>query len=407
MPLSDTSVRNAKPEPKPYKLSDERGMFLLVNPSGSKWWRLKYRIDGKEKLLSLGVYPDVSLKVARARRDEARKLIADGIDPSLTRQVQKAAKTERAANSFEAVAREWFAKFSPEWAISHSSKILRRMEKDMFPWIGARPIADITARELLAVLRRMEGRGAVETAHRARQTCGQVFRYAIATGRADRDVAADLRGALQPAIATHHASITEPKAIGALLRDLAAYQGAPVTKAALQLAPLVFLRPGELRRAEWAEIDLDGAEWRIAAAKMKARVQHIVPLSKQAVRILRELHPLTGEGRNVFPGVRTNDRPMSENTVNAALRRLGYTNDEMTGHGFRSMASTLLNENGWNRDAIERQLAHGERDAVRAAYNYAEFLPERRKMMQWWADYLTNLAKGGDVIPMKRGNKAA
>ena len=407
MPLSDTSVRNAKPEPKPYKLSDERGMFLLVNPSGSKWWRLKYRIDGKEKLLSLGVYPDVSLKVARARRDEARKLIADGIDPSLTRQVQKAVRTERAANSFEAVAREWFAKFSPEWAISHSSKILRRMEKDMFPWIGVRPIADITARELLAVLRRMEGRGAVETAHRARQTCGQVFRYAIATGRADRDVAADLHGALQPAITTHHASITEPKAIGALLRDLAAYQGAPVTKAALQLAPLVFLRPGELRRAEWAEIDLDGAEWRIAAAKMKARVQHIVPLSKQAVRILRELHPLTGEGRYVFPGVRTSDRPMSENTVNAALRRLGYTNDEMTGHGFRSMASTLLNENGWNRDAIERQLAHGERDAVRAAYNYAEFLPERRKMMQWWADYLTNLAKGGDVIPMKRGNKAA
>lgn len=407
MPLTDTTAKSAKPKTKPYKLSDERGMFLLVSPNGSKWWRLKYRIDGKEKLLSLGVYPDVGLKDARARRDAARKQIADGIDPSLTRQVQKATKAERAANSFESVAREWHTKFSPEWADSHSTKILRRLENDVFPWLGARPITEIDARELLGVLRRIEGRGAIETAHRARESCGQIFRYAIATARAERDIAADLRGALQPSIAKHHASITDPKAIGALLRDLMAYKGSPVTKAALQLAPLVFLRPGELRHAEWTEIDFDKAEWRIAANKMKARVQHIVPLSKQAVSALRELRPITGEGRYAFPSVRTPDRPMSENTVNAALRRLGYASDEMTGHGFRSMASTLLNENGWNRDAIERQLAHGERDAVRAAYNYAEFLPERRKMMQWWADYLDNLAKGAEVIPIKKGGKAA
>lgn len=407
MPLTDTTAKSAKPAAKPYKLSDERGMFLLVNPNGAKWWRLKYRIDGKEKLLSLGVYPDVGLKDARARRDEARKQIAEGIDPSITRRVHKAAKTERAANSFESIAREWHAKFSPEWAESHSSKILRRLENDVFHWIGKRPIAEIKASELLGVLRRIEGRGAIETAHRARETCGQIFRYAIATARAEHDVAADLRGALQPSVATHHASITEPKAIGALLRDLTAYKGSPVTKAALQLAPLVFLRPGELRHAEWTEIDLDKAEWRIAADKMKARVPHIVPLSKQAVGVLRELRPITGEGRYAFPSVRTPDRPMSENTVNAALRRLGYERDEMTGHGFRSMASTLLNENNWNRDAIERQLAHGERDAVRAAYNYAEFLPERRKMMQWWADYLGNLAKGADVIPLRKRGKAA
>jgi len=407
MPLTDTDIKGAQIKAKPYKLADERGMFLLVSPNGSKWWRLKYRIDGKEKLLSLGVYPDVTLKHARARREEARKQIADGIDPSIARQVQKAAKAERAANSFESVAREWHAKFSPKWADSHSGKILRRLEKDLFPWIGARPIADIVARELLGVLRRIEERSAFETAHRARESCGQIFRYAIATGRAERDVAADLRGALQPSVATHHASITEPKAIGALLRDLAAYKGSPVTKAALQLAPLVFLRPGELRRAEWTEIDLDKAEWRIAADKMKAKVQHIVPLSDQAVSVLRELRPITGEGRYAFPSVRTSDRSMSENTVNAALRRLGYGSDEMTGHGFRSMASTLLNEHGWNRDAIERQLAHGERDAVRAAYNYAEFLPERRKMMQWWADYLGKLAAGAEVIALKKGGKAA
>jgi integrase len=415
MPLTETAIKQpkliekAKEKGKPYKLADERGLFLLVSPNGSKWWRLKYRIDGKEKLLSLGVYPDVGLKDARERRDEARKQIADGIDPSLMRQAHKAAKLERATNSFEAVSREWHAKCSPSWSEGYSSKRLRILENDVFPWLGARPIAEIKAVELLNVLRRIEGRGAIEVAHRVRATCGRIFRYAIATQRAERDWAADLRGpdVLKSVKVKHHASFKEPKEIGPFLRDLAAYKGSPVTKAALQLAPLVFLRPGELRHAEWSEIDLDNAEWRIAAEKMKGKNPHIVPLSTQSVSVLRELRPITGEGRYAFPSVRTLDRPMSENTVNAALRRLGYERDEMTGHGFRSMASTLLNENGWNRDAIERQLAHKERNEVRDAYNAAKYLPERRKMMQWWADYLDKLAAGAEIIPLKKGGKAA
>lgn len=408
MALTDTGARSAKPKAKPYKLADERGMFLLVNPTGAKWWRLKYRIDGREKLLSLGVYPEVGLKDARTKRDAARKLIEGGIDPSLNRQVQKAARIERAENSFETVAREWYAKKSPKWAESHASKVLTRLEQDVFPWIGGRPIADVAAPELLATLRRIETRGAIETAHRAHQSCGQIFRYAVATGRADRDISGDLRGALQPVVSTHHASITDPKEIGALMRAIEGYSGNLVTKCAIRLAPLVFLRPGELRNAEWAEIDMDKGEWRIPAEKMKSRAPHIVPLSKQAAAILLELKPLTGEGRRVFPGERSIERPMSENTVNAALRRMGYTSQQMTGHGFRSMASTLLNEHGWHRDAIERQLAHGERDEVRAAYNYAEHMPERRKMMQWWADHLAALAAGGKVIPLgrKRGKAA-
>ncbi len=407
MALTDTSARSAKPKAKPYKLADGRGMFLLVNPNGAKWWRLKYRIDGREKLLSLGVYPEVGLKDARQKRDAARKLIEGGVDPSLNRQIQKAARIERAENSFETVAREWFAKKSPKWAQSHSGKVLTRLEKDIFPWIGGRPIADVTAPELLASLRRIETRGAIETAHRAHQSCGQIFRYAIATGRAERDISGDLRGALQPVVSRHHASITDPKEIGALMRAIAGYSGNLVTKCAIRLAPLVFLRPGELRNAEWAEIDLDKGEWRIPAEKMKSRAPHIVPLSKQANAILTELKPLTGEGRRVFPGERSIERPMSENTITAALRRMGYTSTQMTGHGFRSMASTLLNEHGWHRDAIERQLAHGERDEVRAAYNYAEHLPDRRKMMQWWADHLDALTAGGKVLPLGRKRSKA
>ena len=407
MALTDTSARNAKPKAQPYKLADERGMFLLVSPNGAKWWRLKYRFDGKEKLLSLGVYPDVGLKAAREKRDAARKLLAAGVDPSVNRKVQKAARIERAENSFEVVAREWYSKLSTKWAASHAAKVLTRLEKDIFPWIGGRAIADVAAPELLSALRRIESRGAIETAHRAHQSCGQIFRYAIATGRAERDPSADLRGALQPVISTHHASITDPKEIGALLRAVDGYAGSFVTRCALRLAPLVFLRPGELRHAEWTEIDFEKSEWRIPAEKMKARVPHVVPLSTQAAAILAEVQPLTGEGRFVFPGVRAIGRPMSENTVNAALRRMGYTNAQMTGHGFRSMASTLLNEHGWNRDAIERQLAHGERDEVRAAYNYAEFLPERRKMMQWWADHLAALAVGGKVLPLGRKESKA
>lgn len=397
MPLTDTTARNAKPGSKAVRLFDGGGLYLEVAPSGGKWWRLKYRHGGKEKRLSLGVYPETPLKDARARRDEARKLLANGIDPSAARKAAKHATAENAGNSFEAVAREWYAKFAPGWVPSHGVRIIRRFERDVFPWIGARPVAEINAPELLATLRRIENRGAIETAHRAMQNCGQVFRYAVATGRAQRDPSGDLRGAIPPAKETHHASITDPKAIGALLRAIGGYDGSPITKAALELAPLTFVRPGELRNAEWTEFDLDGAEWRIPAERMKMRAPHIVPLSAQAVEILRELQPLTGRGRYVFPGARTNGRPMSENTVNAALRRLGYASDEMTGHGFRSMASTLLNEAGWNRDAIERQLAHAERDQVRAAYNYAEHLPERKRMMQAWADYLDGLRIGGNV----------
>lgn len=402
MSLTDVAVRTAKSTDKPTKLSDEKGLFLLINPNGSKYWRLKYRFAGKEKLLALGVYPDVTLAEARSRRDQARKLLANGIDPGVVKQQAKYAVKQAAKNSFEAVAREWIAKQSPHWAESHTTKILRRFEQNVFPWIGSRPINEITATEILTVLQRVENRGAIDTAHRVMQNCGQVFRYAVVCGKASRNPAVDLRGALTPAKEKHHASITDPKLIGGLLWSLEGYQGSFVTQCALCLAPLVFVRPGELRKAEWAEFDLDAAEWRIPAERMKMREQHIVPLSTQAVAILRELHALTGDGRFVFPGARTNGRPMSENTVNAALRRLGYTKDEMTGHGFRSMASTILNEQGWHRDAIERQLAHAEHNAVRAAYNYAEHLPERRKMMQAWADYLDGLASGAKVVPIKQ-----
>lgn len=344
------------------------------------------------------MYPDVSLKVARERRDDMRKQLANGIDPSVKRRAEKAA----GADSFEAVAREWFEKFSANWAETHSNKIIRRLEKDVFPWLGSRPVGQITPPDLLACLRRIEARGALDTAHRAHQNCGQILRYAIATGRAERDPAADLRGALPPVNGGHFASITDPAGIGALLRALDGYEGTLVARCALRFAPLVFVRPGELRKAEWSEFDLGNAEWRIPAERMKARVLHIVPLSAQAVAIMRELEPLTGSGRYVFTSLRTSSRPMSENTINAALRRLGYSGDQMTGHGFRSMASTLLNEQGWNRDAIERQLAHGERDEVRAAYNYAQHLPERRKMMQSWADYLDGLRTGADIVPFKK-----
>lgn len=406
MPLTDTAIKNAKPSAKPVKLSDEKGLFLLVAPAGGKWWRLKYRFESKEKLLSLGIYPEVSLKNARQRRDDARKLLANGVDPGSIKKAQKAAKTALAANSFEIVAREWFDKHAPNWKENHSSKIIRRLEVDLFPWLGVCPVGEITAPDLLAAIRRIESRGALETAHRALANCGQVFRYAVATGRAQRDTAADLRGSLPPVKEKHHASITDPKAIGELLRDIEGYQGAFITRCALRLAPLVFLRPGELRKAEWAEIDLDKAEWRIPAARMKMNAVHIVPLSTQAVAILREIQPLTGEGKYVFPGARTTTRPMSENAVLAALRRMDYATDEMTGHGFRSMASTLLNEQGFNRDAIERQLAHAERDGVRAAYNYAEYMPERKRMMQQWADYLDTLKNGAQVIPLRANSSA-
>ncbi len=402
--LTDASIKNAKPKEKAYKLTDGEGMFLLLNPNGSRWWRFNYRIGGKHKQISFGVYPEVTLKEAREKRDEARKMLRDGIDPSQAKKAQK--DSASGANSFESIAREWFSKFSPTWTPSHGERILRRMERDIFPWIGKRPIGEIKAPELLTVLRRIEERGAVETAHRASQNCGQVFRYAVATGRAERDPTGDLRGAIPPTKQTHHASITDPKEIGALLRAIDAYEGGLIVRCALKLAPLVFVRPGELRKAQWSEINCDKSEWVIPAERMKMREKHIVPLSRQSLGILRELQPLTGDGKYLFPSPRTSDRPMSDNAILSALRRMGYTGDQMTGHGFRSMASTLLNEQGWHRDAIERQLAHAERDSIRAAYNYAEHMPERRRMMQSWADYLEELRKGGVVVPFhpKEGN---
>jgi len=402
MALTDTAVKNAKPSDKPIRLHDERGLYLEISPAGGKWWRFKYRYDSKEKRLSLGVYPDVSLKDARQRRDDARKLLANSIDPGENRKVQKTVKSERSANSFEVVAREWFAKFKHGWATSHSDKIIKRFENDVFPWLGSKPIAEITAQELLQCLRRIEGRGALDTAHRAHQNCGQVFRYAVQTGRAMRDPSGDLRGALPPAKREHYASITEPKAVAELLRAIDGFRGTFIVQCALKLAPLFFVRPGELRMAEWAEIDFDKAEWNIPAKRMKMREQHLVPLSNQAVEILRELHALTGSGRYVFPGARTNGRPMSGAAVNAALRRMGYdTKTEITGHGFRAMARTILHQEiNIAPEVIEHQLAHRVPDALGTAYNRTKFLPERRKMMQSWADYLAKLKAGAEVIPL-------
>ena len=406
MPLTDSAIRATKPADKPIKLFDERGLLLLVDPSGGKWWRFRYRFDGKHKSLSMGVYPDVSLAKARERRDEARKLLADGIDPSKNRKAQKAARADRNANSFEVVAREWFAKFKPNWVEAHSDKVIRRLERDVFPWIGGDPIAEVRAPDLLACLRRVESRGTVETAHRALQSCGQIFRYAVATGRAERDPSGDLRGALSTVKGTHLASIIEPTAVGGLLRACDDYQGSFVTKCALRLAPLVFVRPGELRKAEWMEIDLERAEWNIPAERMKMREPHLVPLATQAVAILTELLALTGGGRYVFPGARTNGRPMSDNAILAALRRMGFAKDEMSGHGFRAMARTILDEVlGVRPDFIEHQLAHAVRDPNGRAYNRTAHLVERRKMMQQWADYLDKLKAGADVIPL-RGNAA-
>lgn len=399
MALSDITIRNVKPEAKPVRIFDGGGLYLEVTPSGGKLWRLKYRFGGKEKLLALGKYPEVGLKDARERRDDARKLLANEVDPAENRKQQKAAKAERAANSFEVVAREWIAKNTPTWAATHTSKIVRRLEMYVFPWLGGKPIAEITAPELLSMARRIEGKGAIETAHRALQNCGQVFRYAVATGRAERDPTGDLRGALQSVKSSHMAAITEPRKVAELLRTLDTYQGTLIVRCALQLAPLVFVRPGELRAAEWSDIDLETAEWRFTASK--TGTGHIVPLSHQAVAILREAHALTGSGRYVFPSARTSERPMSDNAILAAMRRVGIAKDEMSGHGFRAMARTILDEVlGFRPDLIEHQLAHAVRDPNGRAYNRTAHLPERRKMMQAWADYLDKLKAGADVVPL-------
>lgn len=403
MSLTDVKARNAKPATKQFKLFDGDGLFLLVTPSGGKWWRFKYRFEGKEKLLSLGTYPEVSVADAREKRDAARKQVAAGVDPGEVRKARKAAMVAVTENSFEIVAREWHGKFTPTWTPGHADTIMKRMERDLFPWLGARSIGEIRAPELLAALRRVESRGALETAHRVRTIAGQVFRYAVATERAERDPAADLRGALPPATERHHAAVTEPKEVADLLRAIDGYQGGFVVKCALRLAPLFFVRPGELRQAEWLEIDFEAEQWNIPAERMKMKQAHIVPLSEQAVNILREIKALTGASRYVFPSGRSFARPMSNNAVNAALRRMGFDKDEMTGHGFRAMARTILDEVLQVRpDFIEHQLAHAVKDPNGRAYNRTAHLAERRKMMQTWADYLDGLKAGAKVLPFKR-----
>lgn len=402
MPLSDTAIKNAKPTDKPYKVPDEKGMYLLVNPNGSKYFRFKYRFTGKEKVLALGVYPDTSLKQAREKRDEARKQMAEGIDPSENRKAVKSSKAESAANSFEVIAREWGSKKVNDWD-DKNNRSKRMLERNIFPWLGGKPITDILPKDILSCLRGVEDRGTIETAHRTLQICGQVFRYAVATGRVDRDITPDLRGALPPAKGEHFASITEPKQVAELLRAIDCYQGSLAAVCALKLAPLVFVRPGELRAAEWQHIDLESKEWRYFVSKTE--VQHIVPLSTQAVKILEELHPVTGHGRFVFASERNprGDRCMSENTLNAALKRLGYGKDVMTAHGFRAMARTILDEVlGVRVDFIEHQLAHAVKDPNGRAYNRTAHLPERHKMMQAWADYLDGLKNGAQVIAFKK-----
>lgn len=411
---SNATIKAIKPGDARSRLRDGAGLYLrLFVNGGSHGWRFDYSFNGRRNTLSMGTYPETSLSLARKKADEARKLVSAGTDPSDLRKevraervLRRTAQQRSAAglppiDSFEAVAREWHTKNEPTWAPSHSSKIIRRLEQDVFPWIGAKPVGTIRPTELLALLKRVEERGAIETTHRVQQNCGQVFRYAVATGRAESDPSRDLRGALTPWKPEHYLTLTDARDVGRLLRDIEAYEGGFITKCAMKLSPLLFVRPGELRRAQWSEINFDAAEWRIPAAKMKDRVMHIVPLARQAVNILRDLHPLTGASSWVFPGIRTNGEPMSENTVNAALRRLGYDRTMITAHGFRGMASTLLHECGWPSDVIERQLSRAERNAVKAAYNHAEHLPARRKMMQAWADHLDALRNGANVISMR------
>jgi integrase len=397
MPLTDTELKALKPRGKPYKRADERGLYVIVTPDGARWWRFRYRYGGREKLISLGTYPDTSLKLARDKRDGARQDLAAGIDPSAKREAEKSAR----ADTFEAVAREWLALHKKKLAENTLDKATWMLEEFVFPHIGNRPISDVEPADLLKLLRRIEARGKHETAHRVRQRCGQVFRFAVASGRATRDPAADLKGALAPVKVQSHAAIIEPKRIGELLRAIDGYQGQPAVMFALKLAPLVFVRPGELRGAEWLEFDLKEGEWRIPGRRMKMGEPHLVPLSTQAVALLEELHKHTGEGRLLFPSLSSKDRPISDNTLNAALRRLGYSGDEQTAHGFRSIASTRLNELGFSPDVIELQLAHAERNKVRAAYNRAERLAERRKMMQAWADYLDGLKSGAKVVAIR------
>ena len=392
-PLTDLALRRAKPADRTQKLFDGGGLYLEISPRDGRWWRLKYRFDGKEKRLALGVYPDVPLALARQRREDARQLLARGIDPGEHRKAVAQAKSELGSNTFEVTAREWLAK--RDWVPKYAVKVEAWMANDVYPWIGSRPIGELTAPDFLRVARRIEGRGAIESAHRIMQNCGQIMRYAIATGRAERNPVADLRGALAPAPERNHAAVVDPAELGGLLRALDAYRGTLVVRSALKLAPMVFVRPGELRQAEWAEIDLEGALWSIPAARMKMRQAHVVPLARQAVEVLRELHKLTGRGTYVFPGARSSKRPMSEVAVLAALRVMGFDKNTATGHGFRASARTLLDEVlGFRPDIIEHQLAHAVKDPNGRAYNRTTHLVERTRMMQEWADYLTMLRIG-------------
>jgi integrase len=397
--LTAVAIRNAAPADKPARLFDGLGLYLEVMPTGARYWRMKYRYGGKERRLAFGVFPEVSLANARSRCHAARDLLRDGRDPAAERKAEHRRSRIAAANTFGAIAGEWLDTQRGKLAPITTAKAQWML--DMARALDARPIAEITAAEILDVVREVEKRGTHETAHRLKQRIGQVFRYAIVTERAERDPTGDLRGALVPINTTSRAAVTDPTAVANLLQAIGSYQGQPTTAAALALAPLVFARPGNLRAMEWTEIDFDAAEWRIPAGKMKMREAHVVPLATQAVAILRALQPLTGRGRYVFPSLRTGSRPMSENTVNAALRRLGFDKDTMTGHGFRAMASTRLNEMGWAPDIIERQLAHAERNKVRAAYNRAQYIGERRRMMQAWADYLDGLQTGANVTSIK------
>lgn len=400
--LTDKEIQNAKPKEKPYRLADGGGLYLEVTPTGSKLWRWKYRVAGKEKRLAIGAYPEVRAPEARKVMSEARTKMKAGIDPSAEKKAKREQDKVAGDYTFEAVARTWFDKAHASLAASTRTKNLTYLEKDVFPFIGGRPIASLGAPDLLSVIRRIDGRGANDIARRAHSLCGRVFRYAVGHGLCDRDPSRDieLRDILPPADVQHHASVTDPKEAGELLRAIDGFTGSFTTRCALRFAPLVFVRPGELRHAEWTEFDFNKAEWRIPASKMKMKEQHLVPLSRQAIDVLCEIQQVTGCGQYIFPSERGGGRPMSENTVNAALRRMGYKSDEMTGHGFRSMASTLLHELGYPHQVIERQLAHGERNQVSAAYNFAEHLPERRRMMQEWADYLDRQKAGAEVIQL-------
>jgi len=404
MALNDTRVRQLKHEgaANGEKYADGGGMYLHVTATG-KYWRMSYRFTGKQKTLALGVYPEVSLAKARQRREKAREQLADGIDPGVAKREEKQAKTDAAANTFEVVSRDWLAKTANKRAAVTQAKVTSWLEKDVFPFIGKLPVSTIRAKDVLdKVARRMEARGIHESAHRIVQICSQVFRYAVAVGHVERDVTVDLRGALVSVDKTNYPAITDPKRVGQLMRSIRAYEGHSTVRAALQLSPLVFVRPGELRAAEWSEMDLDAGEWRIPGPRMKMKVEHLVPLSRQAVRILRELQPFSGHGRYVFPSIRTGERCMSENTVNAALRGMGYAKEVMTAHGFRAMARTIMDEVlGERPDLIEHQLAHTVKDPNGRAYNRTAHLPARREMMQRWADYLDDLAQGAKVIVFK------